>query len=313
MADDEPLYISRVCLYSCSFCPCLHSTYQLQPCQFKSIYYVTVLFERRNYVRLFQVELLEKLQLKSLAALSAASGTSADSDSDASTVKNVPLKMNSPGGREDLCIDFVDKRIIVGQRKWKVQNMQFHKDLDSAKHVSSKVELVNGGNNNNNNNNMITNNNHKTSAMNDRGQDSPKGKKGSNRPSSKNGDYPRNIGEEREKKYEPKYNEPKQSHPEKPREPENRRLDPHPHNQHEQHVHDEDSDSCSCVTCNTCHLSDCSCSEMSSASHSSRLFGSIIVGFGETFSYFQVLPFFGWFCGDSCRPGCECSDCLSQC
>ena len=44
-----------------------------------------------------QVELLEKLQLKSLAALSAASGTSADSDSDASTVKNVPVKLNSPG------------------------------------------------------------------------------------------------------------------------------------------------------------------------------------------------------------------------
>ena len=248
------------------------------------------LFEGRNNVRLFQVELLEKLQLKSLAALSAASGTSADSDSDASTVKNVPLKMHSPGGQKVLCIDFIDNRIIVGQRKWKVQNMQFHKDLDSAKHVSSKVELVNGGNNNNNNN-MINNNNHKTSAMNDRGQESPKGKKGSNRPSSKNGDYPRNIGE-REKKYEPKYNEPKQSHPEKPREPENKQLDHHPHNQHDQHVHDEDSDSCSCVTCNTCHLSDCSCSEMSSASHSSRLFGPIIVGFGETFSNFQVLPFF---------------------
>ena len=44
-----------------------------------------------------QVELLEKLQLKSLAALSAASGTSADSDSDASTVKNVPVRLNSPG------------------------------------------------------------------------------------------------------------------------------------------------------------------------------------------------------------------------
>ena len=288
------------------------STYQLQPCHFKSTYHITVLFEGRNYVRLFQVELLEKLQLKSLATLSAASGTSADSDSDASTVKNVPLKMNSPGGQEVLCIDFIDNnRIIVGQRKWKVQNMQFHKDLDSAKHVSSKVELVNGGNNNNNNN-MINNNNHKTSAMNDRGQESPKGKKGSNRPSSKNGDYPRNIGE-REKKYEPKYNEPKQSHPEKPREPENKQLDHHPHNQHDQHVHDEDSDSCSCVTCNTCHLSDCSCSEMSSASHSSRLFGPIIVGFGETFSNFQVLPFFRWFCGDSCWPGCECSDCLSQC
>ena len=144
--------------------------------------------------------------------------------------------------------------------------------------------------------------------MNDRGQESPKGKKGSNRPSSKNGDYPRNIGE-REKKYEPK-----QSHPEKPREPENRRLDQaHPHSQHDQHVHDEDSDSCSCVTCNTCHLSDCSCSEMSSASHSSRCFGPIIVGFGEKFSNFQVLPFFRWFCGDSCWPGCECSDCLSQC
>ena len=283
------------------------STYQLQPCHFKSTYHITVLFEGRNYVKLFQVELLEKLQLKSLAALSAASGTSADSDSDASTVKNVPLKMHSPGGQKVLCIDFIDNRIIVGQRKWKVQNMQFHKDLDSAKHVSSKVELVNGGNNNNNNN-MINNNNHKTSAMNDRGQESPKGKKGSNRPSSKNGDYPRNIGE-REKKYEPK-----QSHPEKPREPENRRLDQaHPHSQHDQHVHDEDSDSCSCVTCNTCHLSDCSCSEMSSASHSSRLFGPIIVGFGETFSNFQVLPFFGWFCGDSCWPGCECSDCLSQC
>ena len=282
------------------------STYQLQPCHFKSTNHITVLFERRNYVRLFQVELLEKLQLKSLAALSAASGTSADSDSDASTVKNVPLKMNSPGGQGELCIDFVDNRIIVGQRKWKVQNMQFHKDLDSAKHVSSKVELVNGGNNNNNNN-MINNNNHKTSAMNDRGQESPKDKKGSNRPSSKNGDYPRNL-REREKK-----NEPRQSQPEKPREPENRRLDQHPHSQHEQHVHDEDSDSCSCVPCNTCHLSDCSCSEMSTASHSSRLFGPIIVGFGETFSYFQVLPFFGWFCGDSCRPGCECSDCLSQC
>ena len=252
------------------------------------------------------MELLEKLQLKSLAALSAASGTSADSDSDASTVKNVPLKMNSPGGQEVLCIDYIDDRIIVGQRKWKVQNMQFHKDLDSAKHVSSKVELVNGGNNNNNNN-MINNNNHKTSAMNDGGQESPKDKKGSNRPSSKNGDYPRNL-REREKK-----NEPRQSQPEKPREPENRRLDQHPHSQHDQHVHDEDSDSCSCVTCNTCHLSDCSCSEMSTASHSSRLFGPIIVGFGETFSYFQVLPFFGWFCGDSCRPGCECSDCLSQC
>ena len=59
---------------------------------------------------LFQVELLEKLQLKSLAALSAASGTSADSDSDASTVKNVPLKMNSPGGQEVLCKDFIDNR-----------------------------------------------------------------------------------------------------------------------------------------------------------------------------------------------------------
>ena len=46
---------------------------------------------------MLQVELLEKLQLKSLAALSAASGTSADSDSDASTVKNVPVKLNSPG------------------------------------------------------------------------------------------------------------------------------------------------------------------------------------------------------------------------
>ena len=89
------------------------------------------------------MELLGKLQLKSLAALSAASGTSADSDSDASTVKNVPLKMNSPGGQEVLCIDFIDNnRIIVGQRKWKVQNMQFHKDLDSAKHVSSKVEFA---------------------------------------------------------------------------------------------------------------------------------------------------------------------------
>jgi hypothetical protein len=84
------------------------------------------------------VELLEKLQLKSLAALSAASGTSADSDSDASTVKNVPLKMNSPG-----------------QRKWKVQNMQFHKDLDSAKHVSNNNNKNSEGNNNNNNNNMI--------------------------------------------------------------------------------------------------------------------------------------------------------------
>ena len=88
------------------------STYQLQPCHFKSKYHITVLFERRNYVRLFQVELLEKLQLKSLAALSAASATSGDSDSDASTVKNVPLKMNSPGGQEVLCIDIIDNRIM---------------------------------------------------------------------------------------------------------------------------------------------------------------------------------------------------------
>ena len=51
---------------------------------------------------MLQVELLEKLQLKSLAALSAASGTSADSDSDASTVKNVPVKLNSPGIIEDI-------------------------------------------------------------------------------------------------------------------------------------------------------------------------------------------------------------------
>ena len=51
---------------------------------------------------MLQVELLEKLQLKSLAALSAASGTSADSDSDTSTVKNVPVKLNSPGFIKDL-------------------------------------------------------------------------------------------------------------------------------------------------------------------------------------------------------------------
>ena len=36
--------------------------------------------------------------------------------------------------------------------------MQFQKDLDSAKHVNSKVEIVNGGNNNNNNNNNLNSN-----------------------------------------------------------------------------------------------------------------------------------------------------------
>ena len=72
LADDEPLYISRV----------------NNP--------LNLVFFSLN-VRMLQVELLEKLQLKSLAALSAASGTSADSDSDASTVKNVPVKLNSPG------------------------------------------------------------------------------------------------------------------------------------------------------------------------------------------------------------------------
>ena len=146
--------------------------------------------------------------------------------------------------------------------------MQFQKDLDSAKHVNSKVEIVNGGNNNNNNNNNNNLNYHKPSAKNDKSRESPKDRKGKERPRSKNDDYQRSFGE-KEKKI--RGNEPHQ-HPKQSgyvrvnerskvgRELEERRED----------VKEEDFDSCSCVTCNTCHQSDCSCSEMSSASQSSR-------------------------------------------
>ena len=221
---------------------------------------------------MLQVELLEKLQLKSLAALSAASGTSADSDSDASTVKNVPVKLNSPGRLENISSDHTNDCNVLGQRKWKVQNMQFQKDLDSAKHVNSKVEIVNGGNNNNNNNNNLNNNNnyHKPSANNDRSRESPKDRKGNNRPGSKNDDYQRNLGEKEKRiRGEEPHQHPKQSG--YVRGNERSGIARELVERREEDLKDEDDfDSCSCVTCNTCHQSDCSCSEMSSASQSSR-------------------------------------------
>ena len=144
--------------------------------------------------------------------------------------------------------------------------MQFQKDLDSAKHVNSKVEIVNGGNNNNNNNNL---NYHKPSAKNDKSRESPKDIKSKQRPGSKNDDYQRSFGE-KEKKI--RANEPHQ-HPKQSgyvRGNERSNVGRELEERREEDLKEEDFDSCSCVTCNTCHQSDCSCSEMSSASQSSR-------------------------------------------
>ena len=150
--------------------------------------------------------------------------------------------------------------------------MQFQKDLDSAKHVNSKVEIVNGGNNNNNNNNNNLNNNnnyHKPSTKNDRSRDSPKDGKGNNRPSSKNDDYQRNLGEKEKRiRGEEPHQHPKQSG--YVRGNERSRVGREVEEMRGEDINEEDFDSCSCVTCNTCHQSDCSCSEMSSASQSSR-------------------------------------------
>ena len=68
-----------------------------------------------------RVELLKNLQMKSLEALSAASEQSLESDSDASTVKNVSISSST-------------------QRKWKSQKLKFEQDMLNAIH----------GNNNNN-------------------------------------------------------------------------------------------------------------------------------------------------------------------
>ena len=147
--------------------------------------------------------------------------------------------------------------------------MQFQKDLDSAKHVNSKVEIVNGGNNNNNNNLNNNLNYQKPSAKNDKSRESPKERKGNNRPGSKNDDYQRNLGEKEKKiRGSESHQHAKQSGYVRGNERSNiaRELE----ERREEDVKEEDFDSCSCVTCNTCHQSDCSCSEMSSASQSSR-------------------------------------------
>ena len=136
--------------------------------------------------------------------------------------------------------------------------MQFQKDLDSAKHVNSKVEIVNAGNNNNNINNL---NYLKPSAKNDKSREGPRDKKGNNRPGSKN-DNPRDLGE-KEKKMRDSERDAKGYVRGNDRSREDEEVI-------EDSAEEEDFDSCSCVTCNTCHQSDCSCSEMSSESQASR-------------------------------------------
>lgn len=197
-----------------------------------------------------RVELLEKLQLKSLATLSAASGTSAESDSDASTVKT-GRQSGSPG-----------------QRKWKLQSIQFQKDLHSAKVVRSKAQGEGG-----NNNNYSAKSGHSQGKDGAASQDkaAPSVEEGVRKAGgeesrqSSNGSVEEDLAGSSETtggKYEDEASvtvETVEEHSEERAGPGAGCIEG-----------EDEFDSCSCVTCNTCHQSDCSCSDVSNSSQSSR-------------------------------------------
>eukprot|EP00090_Calanus_glacialis_P002241 TRINITY_DN11678_c0_g1_i2.p1 TRINITY_DN11678_c0_g1~~TRINITY_DN11678_c0_g1_i2.p1 ORF type:complete len:1609 (-),score=359.19 TRINITY_DN11678_c0_g1_i2:210-4781(-) len=85
-------------------------------------------------VYISRVELLKNLQMKSLEALSAASEQSVESDSDASTVKNVSISSST-------------------QRKWKSQKLKFEQDMINAIHGNSQRSVIVNTDSINNNNN----------------------------------------------------------------------------------------------------------------------------------------------------------------
>ena len=209
-----------------------------------------------------------------------------------------------------------------------MQNVQFQKDLNNARAIKSKVEMISSINNNNistnnNNNNVnMTSKQDRHSPIGKSGRQSPKaeeaprtrGEKEKNtriseqerEQKTRNGDQEkekstrssvqekekktRNSDQEKEKttrssvqEKKTRSNELKQERNRREKErkreqeriiqeqlrrdEERRRLTMAPSHEH---LAEEDFDSCSCVTCNTCRQSDCSCSEMSGSSRSSR-------------------------------------------
>lgn len=174
--------------------------------------------------------------------------------------------------------------MISGQRKWKVQNIQFQKDLSNAKNVNSKLQIVSASNNNNNinNNNSNSRNNNNISLKQEKGQKGSPGKL--SRPSSKNEASPRGENEKKDRTGQKQENSSRVSQ-KTASEVKKPFIESHANGHHD----GEDFDSCSCVTCNTCQQSDCSCSEVSNSSQSSRCVLSITLITGNK-SPCQVVP-----------------------